>query len=557
MADKYLIGAPVQGQNKPTPLREGDNILNAHLLVGEAGQVAPNIYIVRDEKYVRYDTLTEAKNDAVAGETIVVARGTYNEQDLLKDQVNWHFEEGVKLFNDTDTPIFTDENTGQVTCTITGKVDVEITQGPSADMLSPGVLFGVSDSKIKLEWSKLEVDEELIRIPVILNKGEFELSSKTNPGIYIVGPTYLEGTSVPEVVLSCKVEDEPLRSGQIVQVLEGHAEIKLSAKGRCSLAGVSGAAQGSLEVIDSTISQDSEDGYILQVASEEFEVVINSSRIMGRLQIASNLELNNSTLSYSIFNSLNVPLINKVGNKEEIIVSPNGSIIQGAIDPRITLTTNFIEPIQHNLTENDFIEITGNYGRKYFPAVNLPTDHLNPRTIRGIYHRVFNRGNASDLIDAYNDLPDPSSTMRFITLFIAPMVVKSNIEFDRNGPYPDHGYNITISSFNGEPSIFIDKTLTVSGNNNTLIGFHFVGSLIITGNNVKIQNCSSSSTNFTDVAEYHNCVGGVGSFSGVENGAKLYNCRLTFGEFPEPANGGFLINCIDGNGNLITSFSDD
>src|SRR5690625_6871136 len=71
MADKYLIGAPVQGQNKPTPLREGDNILNAHLLVGEAGQVAPNIYIVRDEKYVRYDTLTEAKNDAVAGETIV------------------------------------------------------------------------------------------------------------------------------------------------------------------------------------------------------------------------------------------------------------------------------------------------------------------------------------------------------------------------------------------------------------------------------------------------------------------------------------------------------
>src|SRR5690554_1407431 len=35
MADKYLIGAPVQGQNKPTPLREGDNILNAHLLPRE------------------------------------------------------------------------------------------------------------------------------------------------------------------------------------------------------------------------------------------------------------------------------------------------------------------------------------------------------------------------------------------------------------------------------------------------------------------------------------------------------------------------------------------
>ncbi len=69
-----------------------------------------------------YLTLRGAWTNAVSGDTIFVMPGTYDERNLLKNGVNWHFFEGAKvtytadagaIFNDTDAG-------GAVTCAITG-----------------------------------------------------------------------------------------------------------------------------------------------------------------------------------------------------------------------------------------------------------------------------------------------------------------------------------------------------------------------------------------------------------------------------------------------------
>jgi hypothetical protein len=44
-----------------------------------------------------FKTLTAAKNAAQSGDTIVVVPGTYNENDLVKNGVNWHFLNGARV----------------------------------------------------------------------------------------------------------------------------------------------------------------------------------------------------------------------------------------------------------------------------------------------------------------------------------------------------------------------------------------------------------------------------------------------------------------------------
>src|SRR5258705_7452520 len=72
-----------------------------------------------------YKTLGAAKTAAVSGDTIVVADGTFNERDLLKNGVNWYFIVGTKVFyqpassSGLDRAIF-DDSAGAVTCRIDG-----------------------------------------------------------------------------------------------------------------------------------------------------------------------------------------------------------------------------------------------------------------------------------------------------------------------------------------------------------------------------------------------------------------------------------------------------
>jgi hypothetical protein len=46
---------------------------------------------------IPFKTLTAAKNAAKPGDTIIVLPGTYNEKNLLKHGVNWHFMSGAAV----------------------------------------------------------------------------------------------------------------------------------------------------------------------------------------------------------------------------------------------------------------------------------------------------------------------------------------------------------------------------------------------------------------------------------------------------------------------------
>jgi len=93
-----------------------------------------------------YKTLTAARTAAIAGDTIAVVDGTFNERDLLKDGVNWYFLAGTKVRFDppgggtVDRAIFDDE-AGAVRCCIDGYGEF-IWAGDNADLVTAGGVCG-------------------------------------------------------------------------------------------------------------------------------------------------------------------------------------------------------------------------------------------------------------------------------------------------------------------------------------------------------------------------------------------------------------------------------
>lgn len=98
-------------------------------------------------------TLTAAKDAAAYGDTIIVLPGTYNERNLLKTGVNWHFIAGAKVVNSAAASgaIFDDGINGanaNIISKITG--DGEFTNN-STDALSWAVSIGKSGSYVSLD----------------------------------------------------------------------------------------------------------------------------------------------------------------------------------------------------------------------------------------------------------------------------------------------------------------------------------------------------------------------------------------------------------------------
>src|ERR1041384_8369443 len=81
---------------------------------------------VRGRMTIPFRTLTAAKHAAIAGDTIMVLPGTYDESNLLRHQVNWHFMSGARV--DTDDAIFDagpDGTNSEVASRITGHGDFQ------------------------------------------------------------------------------------------------------------------------------------------------------------------------------------------------------------------------------------------------------------------------------------------------------------------------------------------------------------------------------------------------------------------------------------------------
>src|SRR5690625_16299 len=561
MADKYLIGAPVQGQNKPTPLREGDNILNAHLLVGEAGQVAPNIYIVRDEKYVRYDTLTEAKNDAVAGETIVVSRGTYNEQDLLKDQVNWHFEKGVVLQNDTPNPIFTDQNLGPITCNITGKVDIELTkefEGPNLDLYKM-FWVGVEESTINISLGELLVSSDIKPPPLqaylILTKGTYKVVTEYCYGIVRDNGSLFEDVTEGPFTLHYRITNSYTLSdvedtGTVVIQALGFEPINctFNYSGYIGSVVTTSSPPITLEIYDSKIRAQTD---VLSVHNENSQIIISNSILSGGINTAGDLRLDNSIINR--VNSLGGHTINQVGNPTS---SPQlfmyTFIVNGSIDPNFEVFSR-VNPIVTSLQEDEYLEAYGPQGKKYILPENVTPDELSPISIEGPNHIILNRSiTPGNIQDAYDRLTNDARS----TLLIGPANIggqANTININKNAQGPR--YYRTLSTISGERYV-TGARLNVTGNYNRIVGFQILN-LTVTGENNRFVNCEIGDLDNMPTTEFYNCdIWTHGNYITIDN-IKLYNCTLLNGEFPEPINGGALINCIDGNGNLITAFSDD
>src|SRR5713226_1305170 len=80
-------------------LRNSQGLLSSEIPTGNLVWVDPvngnDALAVRGRLTVPFLTLTAAKNAAQSGDTIIVMPGTYNERDLAKNGVNWHFLNGA------------------------------------------------------------------------------------------------------------------------------------------------------------------------------------------------------------------------------------------------------------------------------------------------------------------------------------------------------------------------------------------------------------------------------------------------------------------------------
>lgn len=80
-----------------------------------------DVLAVRGRMTVPFKTLGAAKQAAQAGDTIMVLPGTYDENNLLKNGVNWHFLPGAKvIYQGGDGAIF-DVSSGAVNSIIAGQ----------------------------------------------------------------------------------------------------------------------------------------------------------------------------------------------------------------------------------------------------------------------------------------------------------------------------------------------------------------------------------------------------------------------------------------------------
>jgi hypothetical protein len=140
--------------------RQGNTLQNS-LFVSKSGSDSSG---ARNREDLPYLTLSAAKAAAVSGDTIIVEAGTYSENNLLKNGVNWHFMPGaIVSYVDADAingyGIFDDRATGACVCRITGggtfvyQIDFNAlcrgllyTQDPASDIYFEALRLSITDT---------------------------------------------------------------------------------------------------------------------------------------------------------------------------------------------------------------------------------------------------------------------------------------------------------------------------------------------------------------------------------------------------------------------------
>ena len=179
------------GANENTGVRVNtslNNIVDTLYAVGSPIPVGKMIYV--DSVYgddatglvgrfdKPYETLAAAKSAATSGDLVHVGPGTYDEKNLLKNGVNWYFEQGAKIIytGATDGSIFDDGPdgaNGPVVCTIDGFGEFEWTndfgaatthfgvvhiQNAGSNVVINGLNIEQSGNNFQFGWTILQED---------------------------------------------------------------------------------------------------------------------------------------------------------------------------------------------------------------------------------------------------------------------------------------------------------------------------------------------------------------------------------------------------------------
>ncbi len=116
---------------------------------------------VRGRQTIPFRTLTAAKQAALSGDTIMVLPGVYNEKNLLKNGVNWHFFNGARvIYSDSAVgAIFDTGNNGTnglVVSSISGLGEFEVTNNQATGCIVNSV---ATNSQISIECLRMQAHD--------------------------------------------------------------------------------------------------------------------------------------------------------------------------------------------------------------------------------------------------------------------------------------------------------------------------------------------------------------------------------------------------------------
>lgn len=132
------------------PAGPGELLLGKTLYVSKLGNDATAVpYDIANH----YLTITSAKNDAVAGDTIVVHPGVYTEAALYKNGVNYHFLNGAILELKQGQIAF-DVNTAFGKCNVSGDLEVTMFAGSTSVVV---LNVGGASSTVSFECKKITI----------------------------------------------------------------------------------------------------------------------------------------------------------------------------------------------------------------------------------------------------------------------------------------------------------------------------------------------------------------------------------------------------------------
>lgn len=109
----------------------------------------------REKEGKPFKTLTAAKNAAISGDLIVVKNGTYEENLVLKNGVNWYFYPGTKITHSQEDSSAISDNGETVECFIRGYLDIESTKGVSEIVTQDGICLDGANTNINIECNSI------------------------------------------------------------------------------------------------------------------------------------------------------------------------------------------------------------------------------------------------------------------------------------------------------------------------------------------------------------------------------------------------------------------